>query len=213
MKIVKILVFILFITLSIFGFLALNGSNKSEVNLVYAPGYATIKIDGKNFKKTSCSKELCKDKLKVDKGSKQISIIKDNFSTVATEIKFSPGNQIFLISSPINEAGQDEYNNSELMQRQIQNASSEQFSYGSKKISERYPFLDQLNIYGGGFTVGYGQASNSTRDPYSIALYIDGTEPEYRLKAIDSIITDLNVSPADIEIIYSDFNNPFMEEK
>lgn len=212
MKKIRLLIIILIVTIALFGVFAILSAGKSELKLTYAPGSVNIKVDGKLYKKTKCQEELCTMTLKLKKGADTISLEKENFETVTVSAKAN-NNEVFLISSPENQSGKDEYLDSELMQRQIQNASSAQFSYGSEEIGKKYPFLNELNIYGGGFTVGYGQSSYNTKDPYSVSLYIEAKEPKYRLDAIDAIINNLNVSPADIEIIYNNFNNPFKEEQ
>jgi hypothetical protein len=211
MKKIKLLIIVLIVTIVLFGVFAIISASKTELKLTYAPGSVSIKVDGKLYKKTKCQKELCTITIKLKKGSDTISLEKENFETVTVSAKAN-NSEVFLISSPENQSGKDEYLDSELMQQQIQNASSAEFSYGSKETGTRYPFLDQLNLYGGGFTVGYGQSSYNAKDPYSVSLYIEAKEPKHRLDAIDAIINDLNVSPADIEIIYSDFNNPFKEQ-
>jgi len=207
----KLFIILLIIILVLTGWLIFKDVGKKEIKLTYAPGFVNLKLNGKNFKKTKCEKELCTLNIKLKKGPNEISLEKDNFQTIKTTANYETDKEVFLISTPGNQVGRDEYNNDSLMQLQIQNASSAEFSYGSQKTSAKYPFLDQLNIYGGGFTIGYGQSSYSQRDPYAVSLYIDAKEPKFRLDAIDSIIIDLGVSPADIEIIYSDFNNPFKE--
>lgn len=210
MKNIKTIIIVLGLIVILFsGWLILKDVDKKEINLTYAPGFVSLKIDGKKIKYTKCEKEICNLKIKVNENSNEISLEKENFKTVSSKIN---NNELFLISSPDNQVGKDEYNNDTLMQIQIQNASSAEFSYGSKKTNEKYPFLSNLNIYGGGYTVGYGQSSYSQRDPYAVSLFVDAKEPNFRLNAIDSIINELGVSPADIEIIYSDFNNPFKEQ-
>jgi hypothetical protein len=211
MKNIRLLIIIFASLTVILLYFIFKNINKQEDTLTFAPGYVTIKVNDKIFKKTKCNEKLCQ--IKIPKNADTISLEKQNFKTVSDDLKNNSDNQLFLISSPENSAGTEQYNDDKLLQTQIQNASSEQFSYGSKKIAEKYPFLDQLNIYGSGFTVGYGQPSYSNRDQYDVALYIDAQTPNYRLNAIDSIIDELGVSPSEIEVIYNDFNNPFMVNK
>ena len=49
------------------------------------------------------------------------------------------------------------------------------------------------------------------RDPASVSLYVEASNPEHRERAIEAIVSEIGVSPTDIEIIYNNFLNPFKE--
>lgn len=193
-------------------FTMLSKVGKTSLSITYAPGDADIVIDGKKIKRNRCTEDVCVKKVNVKKGIQNISLNMVNFNTDTKRINTNETNEVVLISTPSNPAGEKYYKDNEYVQQQIQNASSAEFDIGSKNISQKYPFIDKLNIYGGGYTIGYGASSYSKRDPDSVAIYIEASEPEYREKAIEAIVSELGVSPADIEIIYNNFYNPFKEQ-
>lgn len=203
----------LFVVIFIVSFYSLAKTGKANISITYAPADAIIKIDGKEVKYQKCTStsSLCVQKVYVKKGVRDVSLSMDNFSSDSKKIDTTTTKDVVLIVTPINPAGEKYYKYNSYAQTQTQNASSAQFDIGSEKISQRYPFLDKLNLYGSGYTVGYGASSYIKRDPYSVAIYIEATEPEYREKAIKDMVSELGVSPADIEIIYNNFSNPFKE--
>ena len=208
----KIIVIFIALGILVFGVIMVNSirqAGKVAVNITYAPGNAVISIDNKVVKDTKCTKPLCTKKVYVEQGNREISLEMVNFSKDTVNINTDQVKEAYLIIQPTNPAGERYFEQDEYAQIQIQNASSAEQSNGSENISQRYNFLDKLNIYGSGYTIGYGASSYMQRDPYSVAIYIDATTPQSRQEAVKAVTTDLGVSPGDIEIIYNDFINPF----
>lgn len=186
---------------------------KTKITITFAPGDAIIKIDDKEISHKKCTSNNCSKNIYVKNGVRSVNLSMPNFSTVTQAIDTERSQELALLVTPANPTGQKYYDDNQYVQFQIQNSSSQEFTKGSDKITDRYPYLNKLNLYGGGYTVGYGVSSYTKRDPYSIALYIDANNANNRKKAIEAIIDELGVYPYDIEIIYENFNNPFAEIK
>lgn len=192
---------------------AIMHSGKTKVNITYAPGDAIIKIDNKEISHSKCTSHICEKNVYLKNGIHSVNLSMPNFSSDTQSIDTNKSQEVALLVTPVNPLGQKYYDDNQYVQFQIQNSSSQEFTKGSDKITDRYPYIDKLNLYGGGYTVGYGESSYTKRDPYSIALYVDSDTYDHRKKAITAIIDELGVYPSDIEIIYENFNNPFMETK
>ncbi len=192
---------------------AVNSNGKISVLITYAPGDASLLLNNQVIKKRNCTEILCTEKVNISKGSHEISIKRIDFNTESTKIniKDKSNDNIYLISTPANPAGEKYLQDNYIAQQQIQNTSSTKIDQGSVEISSKYPFLDKLNIYGGGYTIGYGASTYNMRDPASVSLYVEASNPEHRERAIEAIVSEIGVSPTDIEIIYNNFLNPFKE--
>ena len=186
---------------------------KTKINITYAPGDALIKIDDKEISHRKCTSHICEKNVYVKNGVHSTTLSMPNFSSDTQVIDTNKSQKFALLVTPVNPVGQKYYDDNQYVQFQIQNSSSQQFTKGSDKITDRYPYIDKLNLYGGGYTVGYGVSSFTKRDPYSIAFYVDSDTYDHRKKAIKAIIDELGVYPDDIEIVYENFINPFAESK
>lgn len=188
-------------------------SGKTKVNITYAPGDAIIKIDNKEISHSKCTSHICEKNVYIKNGIHSVNLSLPNFSSDTQAIDTNKSQEVALLVTPVNPVGQKYYDDNQYVQFQIQNSSSQQFTKGSDKITDRYPYLNKLNLYGGGYTVGYGVSSFTKRDPYSIALYVDANNANNRRSAINAIASELGLSTADVEIIYNGYVNPFMENK
>lgn len=179
---------------------------KEKIIINYAPSFARLTINGKE---SSSYTHYLKP------GIYEIELKYDNFFTETATLDTSKNKEINIILLPANQTGESIVKNNPLYISEVEEIVSKTNSSESQKQKDIYPFRDMLPIeMGVRYKIGYGEKSeaNKNQNPYTMALYINSDSAFSRYLALKDVSTKLQINPADIEIIFKDFNNPFKDE-
>ncbi len=149
-------------------------------------------------------------KIYVAPGSYSVSAKKSDFSEDKINLKVENKNlDIYLLPRPLSDDAVKWLKDNPKIQL-------EREAYGAKRdvaiqstLQSKYPLLNDLPQAFKYFSIDHGSSIRYPADPESIAIYIHGTLPPDRQAAL-KWISDQGFNPADYEIIFSDFTNPFL---
>ncbi len=205
-----LLMVILLVVVLVFyvSFAKIRNHNTGVVGIIVAPSSATITIDSKLINKSSA---------RLKTGPHSLKITLDNFKPVTRSFIVNKGgdNTIRIVLETENKQGKQYLLDHPDFQTQREAVAADQVNKKSVAVTDKYPFIANLPLERQRFTINYGDTRLTKKganpdEPY-IALYVSVTDPTEKRNAIKTISDELGVGPADIEIIFDDYFNPFQK--
>ena len=197
---VLFVIFILFVTYSIFTVIERTGKEKVSVTVI--PNDAIIYLD---------NKQINKGDIYLKKGTYTFSAKKKGFKTDTQIIKVSDKEiSIGLLPTPESEEAKAWLRNNPTIQTQREGVGGDMAALRGRYIEEQTPLIKELPYtdINAPFSIDYG--ASPTRK-YGVIIYISDSTPRGRQLALNWI-KQQGANPTDLEIYYNDFTNPITEE-
>lgn len=188
------------------GFVSIvNKSSKTRLEITVAPSSAQFFIDGRKAatgtQYLATGKHVLKARLTGFDGYSRTVQIDKNMKNKTFNILLTPNTA----------AGQNYLDDNPALQLEREGLGGLLFGENGRKVTEKYQFLSKLPLVRQRFSVNYGDAVQTKKKDgdVAIALYVQTTDPTEKRNALRTISDALGVTPADIEIIFENYYNPF----
>ena len=207
-RLLKIVVLIFVGTILVFAGLGLvqlfnNIRYGSSIIIEVAPTDATVTINGN---KAKIGKNLA------NSGTYQIGASREGFEPYTKTIKV--GNDEDAYAGLVLYPKESEFSNWYLDNRsEAENAESisgKNSDIVATQNKQNSPLITRLPAIYRPFSIDYGKSKKYPNDPGKIAIYIKALNPADRQSAL-RWIENRGFNPADYEIVFSNYRNPFME--
>lgn len=182
---------------------ALIRASKTEVTFTVAPSVSQLYIDGV---------QVHTGKQYISRKQHKIEAKLDGFSTYSQSVTITKSDKMInILLNPITNKARIFLDANPDFQLERERLGGVQFSEGSQHINNKYSFISSLPLERQRFTVNYGDPQRTKKkngDP-AIALYVSVTDPSEKRNALRTVSEELGIEPADIEIIFENYTNPF----
>lgn len=201
-KLIIIPLCLLLIAVGIFVLFGLSRVGKTPITFNVAPSSSKVTVDSKRVKSG--------DTIYMTKGTHNLIAILENFSAVHREFSVGNKNQTLDISlNPVNNVGQSYLQKNPQYQQEREAIGGQETE--ARALLAQSPLIKLLPVIdiSGPYRIDYGQ---STLRPGNSVIIIADSSPNGRSKAV-AWIAEQGYDPADLEIRFSDFNNPLLGGK
>ncbi|OGL37414.1 hypothetical protein A3E49_02920 [Candidatus Saccharibacteria bacterium RIFCSPHIGHO2_12_FULL_49_19] len=201
-----IMVLSLFAILALTAYLIFTGNRNtdlSKIKINVIPEDSTITLDGSVIKERT---------LDVQPGEHSIEASKEGFKPHKLDFETAKGatKEIYLLPEPTSEEALEWLRANPDIQLRRESFASQNVTEQQAIFENEYPILTVLPYISADFRVDYGVSKKYPDNPNKIALYITAISPELRKMAVNWIMSQ-GYNPAEYEIVFVNFDNPFIE--
>lgn len=174
---------------------------EAELEIEVIPADSTITINGESVKAGTVF---------VNPGSHKVEVTKEGFLTESRSIEVFQDNtaKVYITLAADSADAQKFYRDNPKLQIKSEEYGSITADQIQSSISSNYPIIKQLPYISADFRVDYGVSQKFPDNPDKIALYITAPVADIRELALNWISL-AGYNPADYEIIFLDYTNPF----
>lgn len=180
----------------IIGIVLLTREPSTGIKFIVVPDSITVTIDGK--KKTVDYESI----LKTDTGPVTVELKKDGFTTKTQTVEVKEGelSSIYVYLEPISDSAKKEVSTT-IMQQRITRIGGYLVSDSSKKLGEKYPFINKMPIVEKYYTLTPCSIDPVDLNVMGICVTLAIDEPVYREQALETLLAN-DIDPTKWTIIY-----------
>lgn len=177
------------------GFLVLRGGSEHTLSVRSVPNDLTLTIDG--------TQVAANGDVKVKEGKHTLVGERRGFETYTQTIEVTRDQSVkmYLFSNGAEGRDWEKEHPDQVLETEAE--AGRRYQEMDRRITRKYPILQELPYIGPGFTVNYGTSKAHPDDPETLAFYVKLTAAEGKTKFLQWLAGH-GYAQANLEIIYQD---------